>query len=75
MEAVQIRLTGEMAKRYDVYYRLHVQNVGWMGWAKNGAQAGSAGFSYRVEAMQVKVVPKGAAAPGKTADCFRQKGK
>ena len=70
---MQIRLTGEMANHYDVYYRVHAQNIGWMGWAKNGEQAGTAGYSYRLEAVQVKLVPKGSAAPGSTANCFKSR--
>jgi len=62
-----------MAKRYDVYYRVHCQNIGWMGWARNGQSAGTAGFSYRLEAVQVKLVPKGGAPPGSTANAFRQR--
>lgn len=68
LEAVAIRLTpgSEMEKHYDVYYRMHVQKVGWMGWAKNGEYAGTAGMSRRCEAYQVVVVKKGAPAPGAT---------
>ncbi len=70
VEAMQLRLTGELANRYDVYYRVHAQNYGWMGWAKNGASAGTEGYSLRLEAIQVKLVPKGGAAPGSTAGAF-----
>ena len=35
LEAVKIRLTGEMKNKYDVYYRVHAQSYGWLGWAKN----------------------------------------
>lgn len=59
-------------RMHRVQYRTHVQNVGWMGWARNGAQAGTAGYAYRLEAIQVKLVPKGGAAPGPTAGAFRQ---
>ena len=65
-EAVQIRLTGQMAKKYDVYYRVHAQGYGWMGWAKNGAQAGSQGMKRRIEAIQIVFVMKGSKAPAKT---------
>ncbi len=44
----------------------HVQKVGWMGWAKNGEYAGTAGMSRRCETYQVVVVKKGAPAPGAT---------
>ena len=35
LEAFQIKLAGELAKTHDIYYRIHVQNFGWLGWAKN----------------------------------------
>ena len=63
IEAVKIKLTGKMAKAYDVWYRVHAQNLGWMGWAKNGAAAGTTGYSYRLEAIQVVLRPKGSKAP------------
>lgn len=47
IEAVQIKLTGNLAKKYDVYYRVHSQNIGWLGWAKNGEQAGTQGFAVK----------------------------
>ena len=73
MEALQIRLTGEMQKYCDIYYRAHVANFGWLGWAKNGEIAGTTGYSYGLQAIQVVVVPKGKAAPGSTADHYREK--
>ncbi len=63
LEAICINLTGEMAEHYDVYYRVHAQNVGWLGWAKNGEQSGTAGYSRRLEGIQIILVPKGEAAP------------
>nr|WP_296030659.1 L,D-transpeptidase family protein [uncultured Dorea sp.] len=73
MEALQIRLTGEMQKYCDIYYRAHVSNFGWLGWAKNGEMAGTTGFSYGMEAIQIVVVPKNTAAPGNTNDHYREK--
>jgi uncharacterized protein YjdB len=70
LEAIDIRLTGEMAALYDVYCRVHAQNVGWMDWAKNGQSAGTAGFSYRLEVIQIVLVDKGGAAPGSTTRPF-----
>ena len=66
LEAIEVRLTGELASRYDVYYRVHCQKFGWMGWAKNGARSGSAGYSRRLEGIQVVLVRKGQPAPGAT---------
>ena len=31
LEAIQIQLTGELSKHYDVYYRVHCQTYGWLG--------------------------------------------
>ena len=73
LESIRIKLTGEMAEHYDVYYRVHAQEFGWMGWASNGQAAGTAGYSYRLEAIQIQLVPKGEAAPGSTNNAFRQK--
>jgi hypothetical protein len=66
LEAIQIRLHGDMAKKYDVYYRVHAQRYGWMGWARNGQRAGTAGMSLRLESLQVVLVKKGAPAPAAT---------
>ncbi|WKY47401.1 GLUG motif-containing protein [Eubacteriaceae bacterium ES3] len=70
LEAIEISLTGADADYFDIYYQVHVQNLGWLGWASNGASAGSAGFGYRLEGIRIVVVPKGADAPGETANCF-----
>ena len=70
LEAIRIRLTGEAAEKYDIYYRVHCQDYGWLGWAKNGEKAGSEGYSRRMEAIEVKLVTKGNAAPGNTNNCF-----
>ena len=64
MEAFTMELTGELASYYDIYYRAHVQNIGWLGWASNGARVGSAGMSLRMEALQILVVAKGSTPPG-----------
>ena len=63
LEAIQIKLTGEMAKKYDVYYRVHAQHFGWLDWAKNGEESGTAGFGYRLEGMQIVLVKKGESLP------------
>ncbi|ACZ31573.1 N-acetylmuramoyl-L-alanine amidase family 2 [Xylanimonas cellulosilytica DSM 15894] len=46
-----------------VAYRAHVQNVGWQGWAKEGATAGTSGRSLRVEALAF-ALPKPPASGG-----------
>lgn len=63
LEAIQIKLTGEVEKNYDVYYSVHAENFGWLGWAKNGEEAGTAGYGYRLEAIRIQLVTKGDKAP------------
>ena len=58
IEAVQIKLTGVLSSYYDVYYRVHSANYGWLGWAENGETAGTTGGGLRAEALQIKIVPK-----------------
>ena len=58
IEAIQAKLTGEIANHYDIYYRVHVENFGWLGWAKSGEKAGSTGYDYRMESMQILLVEK-----------------
>ena len=65
-------MRGKTATDYDIYYRVHSQNIGWMGWAKNGESAGTAGYSYRLEGIEIKLVVKGGAAPGPTGNAFQQ---
>ena len=45
------------------FVHVHAQHFGWLGWAKNGQSAGTAGYSYRLEAIQIVLVPKGGSAP------------
>ena len=72
LEAIQIKLTGELVNKYDIYYRVHAQEFGWLDWAKNGESAGTAGYSYRLEAIEIKLVDKGGKAPGLTEKPFKQ---
>lgn len=75
LEAIQIRLTGELAKYCDVYYSAHVQAYGWLGWAKNGQTAGTTKCAYRMEALQIVIVPKTAPAPGANSNYFKNEKK
>ena len=38
---------------------MHAQEFGWLGWAKNERVQGHPGYSYRLEAIEVKLVEKG----------------
>lgn len=71
MEAIQIRLTGDLSKYYDVYYRTHVQTYGWLGWTKNGGTAGTTGISYRIEAIQIYLLPKNEKGPATSAASYK----
>jgi len=70
IEAIQIRLTGKVADTYDIYYRVHCQNYGWLGWAKNGEYAGTQGFGKRMEAIEILLIPKGNETPNCTTVAF-----
>ena len=56
--------------KYDVYYCVHAQKYGWLGWAKNGEAAGTEGMALRLEAIKVVIVNKGEAAPGSTSNAY-----
>ena len=62
-QAVKINIGGKIAKHYDIYYKAHCQQYGWLGWAKNGALAGTTGYAYRLEALKIQLVSKGASPP------------
>lgn len=64
MEEIMIRLTGELAEHFDVYYRTCVKSKGWLGWAKNGEKSGSEKYNYCIAALQCVIVPKGSGEPG-----------
>ena len=66
LEGIAIELYGEIALYYDIYYRVHAQDIGWLSWACNGDYAGTAGRSARLEGIQIVLVPKGDPAPGET---------
>ena len=72
VEALRVRLSGELSARYTVWYRVHSAEFGWLGWACDGADAGSAGYGRAVQAVQVAVLPKGDPAPGDTATPVRR---
>lgn len=73
VEALRVRLSGELSARYTVWYRVHSAEFGWLGWACDGADAGSAGYGRAVQAVQVAVLPKGDPAPGDTTFPFKNR--
>ena len=65
LEAIQIRLTGDMAEHFDIYYRVHAQSYGWLAWACNDAPAGTAGLAKRLEGIEIVLVEKGESPPAR----------
>lgn len=63
MEAFKAGLTGSLYDTHDLWYNVHVSNLGWMGWNKNGQVVGTEGSSgnNRIEAIQIRIEPKGKA--------------
>ena len=57
-QAITVRLKPEYIGKFDVYYRVHSATLGWLGWAKNGADAGTVGYDLQMEAYQVRILPK-----------------
>ncbi len=43
MEAVEIRLTGELAEHYNIRYRPTWPGIGWQDWVTDGQTAGTTG--------------------------------
>ena len=55
---IKIELTGANAQNYDIYYRAQVEELGWLEWVKDGKEAGTTGKGYRLESLEIKLVPK-----------------
>ena len=56
LEAIKIRLKN--MDDYTVEYRAHVQDIGWQDWMIDGEVAGTTGQGKRIEAIQIRIVPK-----------------
>ncbi|MGN1191704.1 MAG: hypothetical protein ACI4S0_03445 [Dorea sp.] len=68
LEGIKIKLTGDLAEKYDVYYCVHAQTYGWLGWAKNGDPAGTEGLAKRLEGIKIVLVEKGGEPPKALSD-------
>ena len=64
IQAVEIAPTGKLSKNFDIYYRVYVEKIGWLGWAKNGSPAGTTSCSLNIQAIQVCACLRGTQAPG-----------
>lgn len=75
IEAIKINPTGTLAANYDIYYRVQVSYIGWMGWTKNGQPAGITGDNTKdIEAIEIYIAPKGFSAPGTTTNPYQDNG-
>lgn len=61
--AMTVKLSKNLAKKYNVYYRVYIKGYGWLSWTKNGAKAGTSYKSKYISAYQVKLVKKTATPP------------
>ena len=66
MEAIKIKLTGNVANLYDIYYKTYVEDYGWLDWTKNGGIAGTISIAKKIEGIKIVLVKKGGSAPGST---------
>lgn len=57
IQAIKIKLTGDLAKQYNVYYRVYLTGLGWTGWGANGSKVGAPRLA-KVKAYQMKLVKK-----------------
>ena len=61
LEAMCIKLTGELAEYYDVLYSV-LQEGKWTDWVQNGEEAGVSGAGKRLDGIRISVVKKQAGA-------------
>lgn len=57
LEAIRIELTDGKEKDYNIFYRVYLENYGWLVWARNGETAGNIGANLKIKETQVKVFP------------------
>ena len=62
LEAIRVKLTGELAETYDLYYSV-LQNGVWTELSMNGDTAGVEGQGLRVDGIRIAVRKKGEGAP------------
>lgn len=58
IEAIKIGLAEGIGNAYDIFYRVYVHKLGWLDWTKNGAVAGTKGYYYPIEAIEIKLQDK-----------------
>ena len=71
VEAIQIQLSGQAEKMYDVYYSVTSSGQGKMGYAKTGEVAGTVDIGEKILSIEVVLVPKGSAGPQSAAPRYK----
>jgi len=71
VEAIQIQLSGQAEKMYDVYYSVTSSGQGKMGYAKNGEVAGTVDIGEKILSIEVVLVPKGSSGPQSAAPRYK----
>jgi len=71
IQAIQIQLTGEAEKLFDIYYSVTSSGQGKMGYAKNGELAGTVDIGEKLISVEVIMLPKGSSAPVSAAPRYR----
>ena len=51
-------MVGNKANKYNLYYRVYIEQFGWLGWANANELAGSENLSLHIQGLQVKAVMK-----------------
>ncbi len=70
IEEIQMALTGEAGRYYDVWYRGTSAIAGQHGWACNEQKMGTIGRNDFLTSIEVVILPKGSMAPGSTEERF-----
>lgn len=72
LKGVSLKLSGDLASSYDIWYQVYDSDAGWLGWASNGTEAGSTGTDSYAVAVRVTLVKKGSSVPGSTSNAYVQ---
>ena len=64
VNAIRAKLQGDVLPLYSLYYRVYVDDLGWLGWASDYQNAGTGvSFNRALQAVQFKLIEKDGAAP------------
>ncbi len=63
IDALRMRLSGEGSNVLAIWYRTHVQGLGWLQWAQGSQPSGTLNRGYAIDAVQVRIISKYATWP------------